>query len=567
MSKKIWIAIVAGLIAVALLLSPISPISFSQSQDTLVPPGATKSTAERPFSLGEILHSSGNPWSHTFSDVKDIRTATFVVAASDSEHKYQADYRCDGTDDQVQIQEGVDALPAGGGKVVLLEGRFNINDTITVGKPVIFVGAGHSLYTLAVPSNYAGTVLAATPTLAGEMVHVTGAHFGGMFNIGFSGHELPQDEFIATRAINIANAGDYVISHCTFAYLPYNYVVSLLSHGCWVDSCDFEDNTKCTAALELNARRNWVTNCHFRGNYQAILVQNDPQQFIQNCNFEDSQANHIYVWNLTYGTDLTALVLGCRFTTWNQSGGADYAAIEFQADTKNSIIANNYFNGTGCGTPAVWDSDSLTVQYNYIHGNICESVTAPAIDVGTSAKNRCYDQHSDLFTDVLASSANYIVNAQNLVDGAVALTGTQPKYPRGLDCTITEVAGSVTEYTMTVVGTNAKGQTITDVFTFDPDGLTFSSDNAFDHVTSVTLADVADTGNATFVMGIDERLGLMNVIYETSDVWKITKNGTKQTVATAQVDTDYDTYDMSVITLALNDDFEVWYRSSLNIIS
>jgi len=178
------------------------------------------------------------------------------------------------------------------------------------------------------------------------------------------------------------------------------------------------------------------------------------------------------------------------------------------------------------------------------------------------------DQYSDTFEDVLAASANYIVNAQNLVNGVAALTGTQPNYPRGLDCTITEGApGDVSDYTMTVVGTNAKGETITEVFTFADDGLIFSSDNAFDHVTSVTLADVADIGAATFVMGIDERLGLMNPIYETSDVWKITKNLVRQVVAGAQVDVDYDIYDMSVIGLAVNDDFIIWYRSNLNVIS
>ncbi len=206
-----------------------------------------------------------------------------------------------------------------------------------------------------------------------------------------------------------------------------------------------------------------------------------------------------------------------------------------------------------------------TITNMEIKGNQISGATTPIFAAPNNVLR--YDNYSDLSIDVLASSANLIVNAQNLANGAVALTGTQPKYPRGLDCTITEVAGNVSAYTMTVVGTNAKGETITEVFTFADDGLTFSSDNAFDHVTSVTLADVIDTGNATFVMGIDERLGLMNPIYETSDVWKITKNLAKQVVAIAQVNTDYNTYDMSVIGLALNDDFVIWYRSNLNIIS
>lgn len=63
---------------------------------------------------------------------KTQSSATFVVAASDStsDGKLRADYVCDGTDDDVQIQAALDALPSGGGKVLLLEGTFTIGTTI-----------------------------------------------------------------------------------------------------------------------------------------------------------------------------------------------------------------------------------------------------------------------------------------------------------------------------------------------------------------------------------------------------------------------------------------------------
>jgi len=252
-------------------------------------------------------------------------------------------------------------------------------------------------------------------------------------------------------------------------------------------------------------------------------------------------------------------------TIYDHSAGAWTYGIELNV-TNNVIrdltIVNNdvYDNTRAIGFGPLGSLPGLICEQN----KFLNSATAWAS--GSDRVSAPWRRHSDVFTDVLAASANYIVNAQNLTDGAVALTGTQPTYPRGLDCTITEVGGNVTDYTMTVVGINAKGEATTDVFTFGDDGLTFSSDNAFDHVTSVTLADVVDAGNATFVMGIDKRLGLKNVIYETGDVWKIIKNGTKQTVAGAQVDVDYNIYDMSVITLAATDDFEIWYRDNLNTI-
>ena len=46
--------------------------------------------------------------------------AALVVAAKDSLKKEQADFVCDGIDDQVQVQEAIDSLPSTGGVVELL---------------------------------------------------------------------------------------------------------------------------------------------------------------------------------------------------------------------------------------------------------------------------------------------------------------------------------------------------------------------------------------------------------------------------------------------------------------
>ena len=62
------------------------------------------------------------------------RPATKVVAASDSLDITHADYVCDGTDDDVQIQAAIDALPTTGGRVVLMEGNFLIGAAITIAK-------------------------------------------------------------------------------------------------------------------------------------------------------------------------------------------------------------------------------------------------------------------------------------------------------------------------------------------------------------------------------------------------------------------------------------------------
>lgn len=84
---------------------------------------------------GQMFYStaSSTPYWYTGSQWKgDVSGATFVVAASDSLNKEKADYICDGTADDVQIQAAIDALNGNGGSVVLMEGTFYINAPISI---------------------------------------------------------------------------------------------------------------------------------------------------------------------------------------------------------------------------------------------------------------------------------------------------------------------------------------------------------------------------------------------------------------------------------------------------
>lgn len=70
---------------------------------------------------------------------------TFVVAASDSLNDAGADYICDGVDDQVTILAAINALPTGGGKIVLLDGHFNFSAQLTIVRSNIeIVGQGRA---------------------------------------------------------------------------------------------------------------------------------------------------------------------------------------------------------------------------------------------------------------------------------------------------------------------------------------------------------------------------------------------------------------------------------------
>lgn len=71
------------------------------------------------------------------------RAATLVVAASDSKDTTNADYVCDGTADDVQINAAIAALPTRGGRVLLMEGTFNLAAKISITRSnVVLSGQG-----------------------------------------------------------------------------------------------------------------------------------------------------------------------------------------------------------------------------------------------------------------------------------------------------------------------------------------------------------------------------------------------------------------------------------------
>ena len=113
-----------------------------------------------------------------------------------------------------------------------------------------------------------------------------------------------------------------------------------------------------------------------------------------------------------------------------------------------------------------------------------------------------------------------------------------------------------------VTGVDAKGKSTTDtlLITRTNAGATVALDVAFATVTKYNIPAGVSAAN-TVSCGIGLKLGLSNVIYETGDVYKIKKDNADAVVATTEVDTDYDTYDMSVIGLAATNDFTICYKS------
>lgn len=177
--------------------------------------------------------------------------------------------------------------------------------------------------------------------------------------------------------------------------------------------------------------------------------------------------------------------------------------------------------------------------------------------------------HKDIFDKMLAADTDNVVNDEDL-SAALPITFTiaaQPDVPRTLTFVFNAHA-QITAFTLVVVGTNARGESITETFTA-VSGWSFESANAFATITSIKLTTRTGTGAGdTMDVGIGSKVGLSNTLYSAASVFKVTKSGAASNAAdysgvaniTAEITyhtvdlstgaaiTDGDTYSLSYLT-------------------
>ena len=76
--------------------------------------------------------------------LRDTAPSTTVVAAYNSKYPERADYRCDGTDDDVQIRQAIVDAATIGGSVLLLDGDYYLGAWLELENGVFFKGQGQS---------------------------------------------------------------------------------------------------------------------------------------------------------------------------------------------------------------------------------------------------------------------------------------------------------------------------------------------------------------------------------------------------------------------------------------
>ncbi len=151
----------------------------------LVPQGSAPSSpqAGRIYyddSENAVKYWDGSRWV-SLSGGEDRSVATVIVAASDSLDTYddagtkkndKADLTCQGANDEAVIQDAIDNyLPSEGGAVYLLEGTYNLSNTVNINKDnVSLIGAGKG--TVLKESSSMWTIINASGTSSDPLVGI-----------------------------------------------------------------------------------------------------------------------------------------------------------------------------------------------------------------------------------------------------------------------------------------------------------------------------------------------------------------------------------------------------------
>jgi parallel beta-helix repeat protein len=204
---------------------------------------------------------------------------TLVVAASNSNNANRADYACTGTADDVIINQALNALPAAGGSVILMEGNYNITNSIVIPKATVtLTGVGN------------GTLIQTSSDIT--MINVTGFNEIIITKLKLTGSTTTNNLgilFSNTTSSRIVDCyinltGNYAIRNVTGAenYFQNNHIYNSKSDCIRIDSgadniisSNWISSPDSTNLIYLASTDNTVTGNHiFDGTY-GIYVDAD----------------------------------------------------------------------------------------------------------------------------------------------------------------------------------------------------------------------------------------------------------------------------------------------------
>ena len=263
----------------------------------------------------------------TLSDMWSDRVApptTITISSSTSKHMLTADYYCSGTNDQAVINNAISSLPSTGGKIVLLEGTYNISGQINVNKPnVTICGMGNSTVLNCKQGIWGIAATQTNFTVANlKMTFDTYNGNGNSICIYASGSRCKFENLDLSKAVYGINCGGgySIIRNVTATGNRTN--IHLGSGHNVVSDC-YSENAQETG-VRIEGEYNIVANCYISDAeiYGVLLTGGGKNKVAGNVikkdSYSDSQ-HSIRVTSSTYNSCSDNIMIGKNYTN---AGGA-----------------------------------------------------------------------------------------------------------------------------------------------------------------------------------------------------------------------------------------------------
>jgi parallel beta-helix repeat protein len=323
------------------------------------------------------------------------KTNRFVVGTSTSGWtEKDCDYLCDGTNDQEEIIQALNDLPATGGEIVILDGTYNITASINVPKDNVSLrGNGNA-------------------TILKRMYNSTDADSGstarGLITLNEkSGCKIQGLQIDGNKATYIAN---------------YNYGIYLSSSSSdntvTGNTCNNNSNG---IYLYSSSSNNTVTGNTCNSNSSCSIRLDSSSNNTVTGNTCNNNSNGIYLYSSSDNT-----------VTGNTCNNNSYYGIYLSSSSDNTVTGNTCNNNNSYGIYLSSSSSNNTVTGNTCNNNSNGIRLSSSSSDNTVTGNTCIrgigtpeDYTTDQHTILLSGTANNynLISSNNCMGKAVVISG------------------------------------------------------------------------------------------------------------------------------------------------
>jgi parallel beta-helix repeat protein len=372
---------------------------------TLIPAPGTVVQEGTPVNAANLNKIEQGFVSHLADGASHSKTARFVVGTSTAGWTAKdCHYLCDGTNDQEEIIQALNDLPATGGEVVILDGTYNIMASINIPKDNVSLrGNGNATI---LKRMYNSTYTDSGPTAKGLIIlnEKSGCKIQGLqidgnkatytasYNYGIYLYSSSNNNTVTGNTCNNNSYGIYLYSSSD------NTVTG--------NTCN--NNNYCGIRLSSSSNNNTVTGNTCNNNNDGIylyLSSNNNTVTGNTCNNNnscgiclESSSNENTITGNTCNNNSYGIYLyssSDNTVTGNTCNNNNYCGIYLSSSSNNTVTGNTCIRGTG--QTSDYTASQYTIQlsgtsnnYNLISSNNCmgKAVTIGGGTSNTSVNNK-----------------------------------------------------------------------------------------------------------------------------------------------------------------------------------